>query len=268
MRTPFPYFGSKSKMADEVWRRFGNPVHYYEPFAGSLGVLLGRPKAGKNEYVGDIDCLIVNFLRAAKYGAAEVAWHADYPPSSIDLRAKKRWIDERRKTLRHDLEANPRYYDPECAGWYAWMQSVRISNHAEALVLGQKAGVCRQSENLQDYFAQLAERLQKVTIYYGDWIRLAHAALRESRQSPCAILLDPPYKEAHQLVYDNASKNIAPYTRRWALAAASPTLRIALCGLEGDYDMPMDWAEIPWKGSFCGLKERIWFSPHCIGRHE
>jgi ADP-ribosylglycohydrolase len=36
MRTPFPYFGSKSRIAPEIWQRFGDPGYYFEPFGGAL----------------------------------------------------------------------------------------------------------------------------------------------------------------------------------------------------------------------------------------
>ena len=47
MRTPFPYFGGKGRIAAEVWQRFGDPSYYFEPFGGALAVLLGRPTPGK-----------------------------------------------------------------------------------------------------------------------------------------------------------------------------------------------------------------------------
>lgn len=33
---PFIWFGSKRKIVDMVWDRFGDPVNVVEPFAGSL----------------------------------------------------------------------------------------------------------------------------------------------------------------------------------------------------------------------------------------
>jgi len=51
-------------------------------------------------------------------------------------------------------------------------------------------------------------------------------------------------------------------------------MRIALCGYEGDYDMPGTWEKIAWKtgGGYGNRnakndnagKERIWFSPNCL----
>jgi hypothetical protein len=43
VKQPFPYFGGKSRVAGEVWRRFGDVKNYIESFCGSAGVLLNRP---------------------------------------------------------------------------------------------------------------------------------------------------------------------------------------------------------------------------------
>ena len=65
--------------------------------------------------------------------------------------------------------------------------------------------------------------------------------------------------------------------REWALEHGdNPLLRIALCGYEGEHDMPDSWECVPWKtgggyasqgsnGSVNANKERIWFSPACLG---
>ena len=57
LKAPFPYFGGKSRVALQVWERFGDVANYVEPFAGSLAVLLGRPTEPKTETVNDLDCL-------------------------------------------------------------------------------------------------------------------------------------------------------------------------------------------------------------------
>jgi DNA adenine methylase len=43
LRSRKAYFGGKSRVAPQVWERFGDVANYVEPFAGSLAVLLGRP---------------------------------------------------------------------------------------------------------------------------------------------------------------------------------------------------------------------------------
>ena len=70
------------------------------------------------------------------------------------------------------------------------------------------------------------------------------------------------------------SKDVAA----WAIANGdNPLMRIALCGYEGEHVMPSSWECVPWKatGGYGGQskdhdnpnakRERIWFSPHCLG---
>ena len=40
LAAPFPYFGGKRRAAPTIWREFGDPSGYVEPFAGSAAVLL------------------------------------------------------------------------------------------------------------------------------------------------------------------------------------------------------------------------------------
>ena len=105
MKPPFPYFGSKQRVAPAIWERFGDPSHYYEPFGGSLGTLLARPEPlsdlrQRYEYVGDADCQVTNFFRAAKLANPdELARLADWPASQLDLEARNYWLQERRQWL-------------------------------------------------------------------------------------------------------------------------------------------------------------------------
>lgn len=43
------YFGGKSRIASEVWARFGDVTSYIEPFFGSGAVLLSRPEEHEEE---------------------------------------------------------------------------------------------------------------------------------------------------------------------------------------------------------------------------
>ena len=51
IKAPFCYFGGKSAVADLVWELIGNDVkRYFEPFAGSLAVLLARKRKPNKLY--------------------------------------------------------------------------------------------------------------------------------------------------------------------------------------------------------------------------
>lgn len=270
MNTPFAYFGNKRRISPEIWRRLGDPTYYFEPFAGALGALLTRPNKGKYEYVGDTHCHISNFFRAAKYGDyRELAKLAKWPNSQLDLEARLKWLPQQQTRLHRGLSDDPKWHDLECAAWFAWVQSVRISSTGTTIVLERSAGVLRRSEDLEEYFGTLAERLENVVIDYGDWTRMTSIAERKCQRSDCAIMLDPPYHLStgrQKNLYVHDAPDVSSYVRRWALARSKthPRLRIAVCGYPGEHAMPSDWEEFHWWSRMGKGRERIWFSPSCL----
>jgi len=89
-----------------------------------------------------------------------------------------------------------------------------------------------------------------------------------------AVLLDPPYSGdsgRDPQLYSTDDHDVAHLAREWALDHGDdPKLRIALCGYEGEHDMPDSWECVAWEASSINSKtdnhkrERIWFSPHCL----
>src|SRR5580692_7092975 len=78
LKSPFPYPGGKSKVADIVWGRLGNVDNYVEPFAGTLAVLMRRPvehfEGGyRTETINDANMYIVNFHRSVQRDPDEVS---------------------------------------------------------------------------------------------------------------------------------------------------------------------------------------------------
>ena len=120
LRAPFPYPGGKRRIADVVWSALGDCRVYVEPFFGSGAVLLSRPSEPGIETVNDVDGLLVHFWRALRSAPSEVARHADYPVSEIDLHARHRELVRRAGEVREQLEADPRWFDAELAGWWVW----------------------------------------------------------------------------------------------------------------------------------------------------
>ena len=129
LKAPFPYFGGKSRVCEEVWSRFGAVRNYVEPFAGSLAVLLGRPLPFDGvETVNDKDGLLANFWRAMKMHPEEVAHHADWPVNEADLHARHLWLVGQRESLTARLMGDPSWCDPVAAGWWVWGISTWIGS--------------------------------------------------------------------------------------------------------------------------------------------
>jgi DNA adenine methylase len=119
-----PYFGSKQRVAPEVWRRFGEVPNFIDPFMGSASILLLRPDWTPDkkwtETINDIDGFLVNFYRAVKNNPIEVAWWANNPPFESDVHARNVWLAEHRSEFSKQLEGDADFYDPKVAGWWVW----------------------------------------------------------------------------------------------------------------------------------------------------
>lgn len=122
----------------------------------------------------------------------------------------------------------------------------------------------------------LADRLRRVRVCCGDWSRVLGPSATE-KIGVTGIFLDPPYSAAAERdpsIYSEEDLNVAHQVREWAIAHGdNPKYRIALCGYEGEHEMPANWQCVAWKanGGYAASagnhenarRERIWFSPHC-----
>jgi hypothetical protein len=142
--------------------------------------------------------------------------------------------------------------------------------------LGQ--GITRPSVGVRDLMHSLADRLRYVRVCCGDWSRVC-GSTPTVYQGLTAVFLDPPYSaEAGRDndIYRCESGTVAHDVREWAIQqGTNPRMRIALCGYEGEHQMPSDWDCLAWKasggyanqagkGKVNSRRERIWFSPHCL----
>ena len=120
LRAPFPWFGGKSAIADEVWKRFGRTDNYVEPFFGSGAVLLARPEVGKTETINDKDHYVANFWRAVQHDPESVAHHADWPVNEADLHSRHWWLLTEGADRIRAIDGDPGAFDAQVAGWWVW----------------------------------------------------------------------------------------------------------------------------------------------------
>lgn len=134
----------------------------------------------------------------------------------------------------------------------------------------------RTNGPILDWMTKLQARLRRVRVCCGDWSRVLGPSATD-KIGITAVMLDPPYSadaDRDPSLYAHDDLQVAHRVREWALENGNnPRLRIALCGYEGEHDMPEAWTCVPWKasGGYAASagnhenakRERIWFSPHC-----
>ena len=299
LKAPFPYFGGKSRVAAEVWRRFGDVKTYVEPFCGSCAVLLARPGGPSGrEIVNDYDGHIANVWRALQADPEGVAKYCDWPCNHIDLMARRAKLNADYDDLRQRLIDDPEWFDVKMAGYYVWCASVWIGDGLTRKTAGPRltanpgamsAGECKVPHltsnrgvlagGVLDWLRDLQARLHGVKVVCGDWTRVLGGNWRTA-DGVCAVFLDPPYSAPRsEGVYQHDSFSTAAGVRKWCVEHGDdPLYRIALCGYEGEHDdlEMLDWSVWSWvasggygnQGDGAGRenrkKERIWFSPHCV----
>jgi hypothetical protein len=295
IKSPYPYFGSKRRIVKDIWARFGDIENYVEPFAGSLSVLLGNPNIPKIETSNDLDLLIPNFWRAVREDPDKVAEYADYPVLEADLHARHRWIiSSAADEFKARIHADPRYYDPEIAGWWVWGMNASLGiTFAKQRGLNCKPflsmvgqGITTPNVDIKEWFKILQERLKKVRVCCGDWSRVITPPVTFknkslSKNGMVGVFLDPPYlvENREDRLY-RIETNTFYDVCKWAIENGNhPKMRIAVCGYDGNFIFPPDWKTFHWKttgglSSFAKTQERgkenskketIWFSPNCLG---
>ena len=301
LQAPFPWFGGKRRVYAEVWRRFGDVGNYVEPFFGSGATMLGRPHDGQRETINDLDGYVANFWRAIKHDPSTVAAWANNPVNENDLHARHSWLVGQRADIVKNLEGDPDWCDPKIAGWWVWgiccwigggfcsgKGPWQVNAQGQLVHLGDdgrgvttaKGSIASASQDehldgLVQWFTALSKRLRRVRVCSGDWSRVVTPSVT-IKHGLTGVFLDPPYADTANrtdALYTKDSLSVAHDVRRWAIEnGEDPLYRIALCGYEGEHQMPASWATYAWRGpkgmatdgGANAKKERIWFSPACL----
>lgn len=139
-------------------------------------------------------------------------------------------------------------------------------------------GRCENGSRLLPWFQALSDRLRRVRVCSGDWSRVCGSSVTW-KHGLTGVFLDPPYADTanrSEDLYAHDSLSVAHDVRAWAIEAGRhPLMRVALCGYEGEHEMPGDWRVHAWdagkgyngqgqEGTGNSHRERIWFSQACL----
>lgn len=178
---PFSYYGGKTALAQEIASRLPAHDHYVEPFAGSLAVLLAKPRS-KQETVNDLDGGLVAFWRTLRDRPDELHRVATLTPHSREELALSAADSEDMD----DLERARRV-------WVTLTQSRSHSMKGTGWWTRKKYAGTTPGEYLAAYAGRMpaaAARLAGVSLENRD----ALDVIRDYGTEPTAcIYADPPY---------------------------------------------------------------------------
>lgn len=81
LKPPMAYFGAKGSIAEQIVAFFPEHLHYVEPFAGSLSVLLAK-RPSRMETVNDLDGNLMTFWRVLRDREKDLERVCEFTPHS------------------------------------------------------------------------------------------------------------------------------------------------------------------------------------------
>ncbi|MFG3127316.1 DNA adenine methylase [Streptomyces tendae] len=181
MKPPFPYYGSKGRLAGRIANLMPRHRVYVEPFAGSAAVLFSKSPAPV-EVINDLDRNVVTFFRVLRTRESELIRALRFTPYSreefADADLAEEDIDEMERARRFFVRATQGHNAAGSGGRAGWSNGIR-AKHTDATA----------TTNLVDRLYVLADRLRTVVVEHRDALELiaAHDA------TDTVFYLDPPY---------------------------------------------------------------------------
>jgi len=213
-RGPLKWHGGKSYLAPWIIDQFPPHLHYVEPYAGGLAVLMARDplderfaigekshQRGVSEVVNDLNSELVNFWRVLQ---DEEAFAKFLRKSQVTPFSQELWEDLREKTTPQQGKA------PDVEAAYAFFVVCRMSRAGNLNSFAPLSrNRTRRSMNEQasawwscvEGLPEIHERLRRVVILNEDALKVI-----KSQDGPNTLFyLDPPYVHATRAGTDDYS---------------------------------------------------------------
>lgn len=240
MKPPFTYYGGKITLAERIVQALPPHSHYVEPFAGSLAVLLAKPRS-KMETVNDLDRDLMTFWRVLRDQPDDLARAVDLTPHS---RAEQE--------AAYDLDSAPTDLERARRVWVSLAQGRggSLRQTGWRFYRDPAGSSCSMPDYLAAYAQRIppaAARLHGVSLECRDGLEV----IRNYGQHPDVLLyVDPPYLAS--------SRNSTNYRHEMGAAADHEAMLEALTECEASvvlsgYDSPLyrrkldNWARVDMK---------------------
>lgn len=181
MKPPFPYYGSKGRLASRIADLMPRHRVYVEPFAGSAAVLCAKAPAPV-EVINDLDHNVITFFRVLRTCEADLVRALRLTPYSREEYAAAdladETIDDLERARRFFVRATQGHNAAGSGGRAGWSNGIR-AKHTDATA----------TVNLVERLFALADRLRTVVVEHRDAFEVIAA-----HDAPDTVFyLDPPY---------------------------------------------------------------------------
>lgn len=181
MKPPFPYYGSKGRLAGRIVDLMPSHRVYVEPFAGSAAVLFSKAPAPV-EVINDLDRNVVTFFRVLRVHEDDLMRALRFTPYSREEYAAAdlgdETIDDLERARRFFVRATQGHNAAGSGGRAGWSNGIR-AKHTDATA----------TTNLVDRLYELAARLRTVVVEHRDALEVV-----ATHDAPDTVFyLDPPY---------------------------------------------------------------------------
>lgn len=182
MKSPFPWLGSKRRLAKQILARFPHDHRcYVEPCAGTAALLLAREQPAELEVINDVDFEVVNLFRVVKHHL-------------LELCNQFRWALVSRQLFEWTESTPPdTLTDIQRAARFLYLQKLAFGGRA----IGRTFGVVTESRprlnlaRLEEDLSDLHARLASVVVENLPW----KACMDRYDRPHTLFFVDPPYHD-------------------------------------------------------------------------
>lgn len=207
MKPPFPYAGAKGTLAEKIVSLLPEHIHYVEPYAGSLAVLLAKPPV-RMETVNDLDRDLVTFFRVLRDRPTELARVCKLTPHS-----RAEYTDLRSAPLDGDeLEVARRVWVLLTQGRGGTLGSLTGWRHF-VTPRGSSIGMPAYLDGYVERMEAVAERLHAVSL---ECMPALDLIVRYGVEPEALLYVDPPYLGStrgvlyrHEMKSDDEHRDLA-----------------------------------------------------------
>jgi DNA adenine methylase len=180
-----PYYGAKQTIAEQIVAFFPPHLHYVEPFAGSLAVLLAKPPV-RMETVNDLDSELVTFWRVLRDRTAELERVCALTPHSRTEYVTCRDADP----VADDLEMARRVWLLLTQGRGGTLRDAKTGWRHFVTPRGSSIGMPGYLDGYLARIAPAAERLRQVSL---EALPALDLIAKYGKETEALLYVDPPY---------------------------------------------------------------------------